>query len=248
MQKNNFLKKIITLKKEEISKKQNNQASRFLQCFTTDSKTIRIIAEIKFASPTNPRLGTGVNLIKRAKEYEQAGADAISIITEKHFFKGDSVFITECKKNSSLPVLQKDFIIDTSQIYEAKSIGADALLLIARLVNGKLLKEFVSLCFMLGIEPVVEIQNEEDLQKAVLTKTHIIAVNARDLETFTVDVVGACMLLEKIPRKFTTLGFSGIVSPKEALLYKESGAKGILIGTSLMKSKDCKGFIKRLQL
>src|SRR6266700_1535424 len=123
----------------------------------------------------------------------------ISIITEKHYFKGDISFISKVKENVSLPVLQKDFIIDPVQIYEAKEAGADALLLISRLVTERQLQKFVSLCFSLGIEPVVEINNEEDLKKTITTKTNIIAVNARDLDTFIVDIEKACLLMQEIP-------------------------------------------------
>src|SRR6185437_2238841 len=100
----------------------------------------------------------------------------------------------------------------------------------------------------LGIEPVVEIYNEEDLEKAITTKTNIIAVNARNLETFEINVTGACMLIKKIPNHIIKLGFSGITSQKEAELYKNSGADGILVGTSLMQANDIKSFINDLQI
>jgi indole-3-glycerol phosphate synthase len=250
----NFLEEIVRLKKLDLAKETqkikvsvNQRNQRFFDAISKGEK-IKLIAEIKFASPTSPHLGSSEELLSRAKEYELAGADAISIITERHFFKGNISFVSKVKKNVSLPVLQKDFVIDSAQIYEAKKAGSDALLLIARLVDGKQLQKFVSLCLSLEIEPVVEINDEEDLEKAVITETKIIAVNARDLETFAIDVVGACMLLEKIPQKFMKLGFSGVTSQKEALLYKESGVDGILVGTSLMKAKDIKSFINNLQL
>lgn len=251
----NFLKEVVAKKRLDLAQK--NQIIRkselssiqsFLKLFTGDDKRIKLIAEIKFASPSNPHLGTPEELLERAKEYEQAGADAISVITEKHYFKGDVSFISEIKKHFSLPILQKDFVIDPHQIYEARQIGADALLLIARLVSANKLKQFIQLCFAQGIEPVVEIANEEDLSKAVVTKTKIIAVNARDLETLDVDVAGACLLIKKIPDRFIKLAFSGIQSEKEVLLYRESGAQGILVGTSLMQTNDIRGFIRSLPL
>jgi len=207
-----------------------------------------LIAEIKFASPTSPHLGSPKDLLQRAKEYEQAGADAISVITEKHFFKGDPAFVTQVKEAVTLPVLQKDFVIDECQIYEAKKIGSDALLLIARLVDKETLKQFVMLCKKLKLEPVVEVNNEEDLEKAIATETNIIAVNARDLETFHVDVAKACRLMEQIPEKFIKLGFSGVTSSDEVLQYKEAGAKGVLVGTSLMKAENVRHFINSLHL
>ena len=259
----NFLEEIVRIKKEELSHKslkiqktglsgnrnfKSSENLRFSKLFQKEEEGIKLIAEAKFASPTNTNLGSSEDLLRRVKMYEEAGVDAVSIITEKHFFKGDIAFISQVKKEISLPVLQKDFIIDSVQIYEAKEAGSDALLLIARLVAVEKLQEFVSLCFSFGIEPVVEINNEEDLKKAVATQTNIIAVNARNLETLVVDVVGACMLVEKIPDNFAKLGFSGITSQREVLLYKESGVNGILVGTSLMKTKNIKQFISDLQI
>ncbi|MBI2430920.1 MAG: indole-3-glycerol-phosphate synthase [Candidatus Levybacteria bacterium] len=210
-------------------------------------KGFAIIAEIKFASPTNPNLGSPEDLLDRAKEYEKAGADAISIITKKAFFRGDIRFVSEVKKVVKIPILQKDFVIDERQIYEAKKAGADALLLIARIVSKEQLKAFVLLAQKLGIEPVVEVFDEKDLKKAVATKARFIAVNARDLETFAVDVDGACKLIEKIPNKFIKLGFSGIQSRAEVEKYIKAGAKGVLVGTALMKAKNIKEFIGGLR-
>jgi len=260
---NMFLEKIVAKKKFDLSQIKlrfqnidtlDNQTSRksdtscFLNIFREGKNKISLIAEIKFSSPTNPTLGSHADFLGRVIQYESAGADAISIITEKHFFKGDISSVSQIKKEVSLPILQKDFVIDPIQIYEAKNTGSDALLLIARLVSSLELKNFVSLCFSLGIEPVVEINSEEDLEKAVDSGTNIIAVNARDLETFTIDLNKACLLIQKIPEHFIKLGFSGINSENEVLQYKKAGAKGVLVGTSLMMTNNIKNFIKSLQL
>ncbi len=226
MQNKNFLEEVIKKKK---------------------SKDIAIIAEVKFASPTIPYLGSPGDLRTRVKEYERAGADAISIITEKHFFKGDIGFVSQVKKVVKIPVLQKDFIIDPYQIYEAKSAGSNALLFIARLVSKEKLQIFVLLAQKLGIEPIIEVFNEKDLKKAVATKTLFIAVNARDLETFIVDVPKACELIKNIPDRFIKLGFSGIESKKEVMMYKNAGAKGVLVGTSLMKANNITKFLGGLR-
>ncbi len=256
----NFLEKIIEMKRLDFSHKtqvvgvsdnlvsKDSDSLRCRRVFARKNNKINLIAEIKFASPTNSILGSSKGLLQRAEQYEQSGADAISIITEKHFFKGDVSFIPQIKKHVTIPVLQKDFVIDEAQIYEAKQLGTDALLLIARLVDAQTLKQFVNLCFIVGIEPVVEINNEEDLQKAIETETKIIAVNARDLETFEIDVQNACLLIKKIPDRFIKLGFSGILSVKEVLHYKKAGADGILVGTSLMQTEDIGGLIKELKI
>lgn len=206
-----------------------------------------MITEIKLASPTEEKLGDATQIEKRAKLYEDAGADAISIVTEKYFFQGDSAFVQKVKNVVSLPVLQKDFIVDVYQIYEARMNRADALLLIVKLLDEEKLHEFIQRCFDLGMEPVVEINDEKDLEKALKTKTRVIAVNARDLDTFTVDVAKACELLKRIPDTFLKLGFSGIQSKEQVAHYKNAGAKGVLVGTSLMKSENIRNFIKELR-
>lgn len=208
---------------------------------------ILVIAEIKFASPTDPNLGRRSDLINRAKQYEQAGADAISLIVEPHIFKGDLSDVAKVKKYVSLPILVKDFVHDESQIYQIKQAGADRILLIAKIVSGQKLKRFVKLSKAIGLEPVVEINDGQDLKKAMATETSIIAVNARNLKTLRVDVDRACRLLAKIPDKFIKLGFSGINGRPDVEKYKKAGAKGILVGTSLMKAKNIKEFIGGLR-
>ncbi|MEK7571206.1 MAG: indole-3-glycerol-phosphate synthase [Patescibacteria group bacterium] len=261
-----MLVKIIEKKKEDLRREKRKggrgnvsswsgsdhdriSSNRFYRSVSTslqNDKRIALIAEVKFASPTNPNLDSSEQLLDRVRRYEQARASAISIITEKHFFKGDPSFVTQVKEVVSLPVLQKDFVIDRSQIYEAKAIGSDALLLIARLVDKETLQRFVLLTKELGMDPVVEIASEEDLKKALTTDTDIIAVNARDLDTFIVSVETACALLKKVPDSFITLGFSGIHSAKEVILYKKAGAHGVLVGTSLMQAKNIQDFIQKL--
>ena len=236
-----ILKQIIEKKQADLTLMKRN---RFLS-FTKNK--ISIIAEIKLASPTVPYFGSEKDISKRAINYQKAGADAISIITEKYFFKGNLKFISKIKDKVDLPILQKDFVIDPYQIYEAKIAGANALLLIAKIINKQTLIKFVSLCQEIGLEPIVEINDEQDLKKALSTSTNIIAVNARNLDTFIVDVDRACLLMKKIPNRFVKFGFSGIKSSDEVKMYKDAGASGILVGTSLMKTKDIKNFIKKLK-
>jgi indole-3-glycerol phosphate synthase len=242
------LKPLEVIKNEVFQLKTKSKKNLFFNSFSKNKKEISLIAEIKFASPTNSHLGSHDELLERAIKYEKAGADVISLITEKYYFKGDGAFISQAKKHVAIPVLQKDFVIDPYQIYEAKQFGSDALLLIARLVEGDTLKEFVKLCLSLEIEPVVEINSQEDLKKASETEANIIAVNARDLETFDIDVEKACVLIEKIPTTFIKLGFSGISSSTQVLQFEKSGVDGVLVGTSLMRTDNIDGFIKSLKI
>jgi indole-3-glycerol phosphate synthase len=243
---NQILQQIIAKKKLDLMRYQNfslqfQQKKRGNRLFfesIRNAKQMAVIAEIKLASPSEKQLGTKELLIERAKMYERAGADAISIITENHFFHGDPSFVSQVKNVVQIPVLQKDFILDKKQIEEASSLGSDALLLIARIISPEQLQEFVSYCFAIGIEPVVEVNSEEDLAHALATEATIIAVNARDLDTFVVDIAKACSLLEKIPADRVRLGFSGVHAPADALHYRQTGAKGVLIGTELMKKQE----------
>jgi indole-3-glycerol phosphate synthase len=206
-----------------------------------------VIAEIKIASPSAGDLEEKENIGTIVAEYREGGADALSVVTEKYFFKGDLSFIKIVKEIARLPVLQKDFIVDPYQIYESRVCGADALLLIVKLLSPEKLREYVNICFKLGLEPVVEVNDKSDLSHALVSGAKIIAVNARDLNTFNVDVARACGLLKEIPDEFLKLGFSGIVSSQESAKYKSVGARGVLIGTNLIKSVDKREFLKEVK-
>ena len=240
----NMLQIIIREKRKDLL----SQATKRFKEAILSAQGTALIGELKFASPINAHISSKNSLETKAKEYEKAGISAISVITEKHFFKGDCSFIPRVKKAVKIPILQKDFVIDMSQIYEAKALGSDALLFIARIVSRSTLQQFVRLAKNLGIEPVVEVASNADLQKAILTQTDIIAVNARDLDTFTINVEKACSLIHKVPTKFIRLGFSGIKSAKDIAKYKKAGARGVLIGTSLMKAEHVNDFIKNLTI
>ncbi len=254
---NEMLKKIVeanredlNLRKKEISQKELEEklfgitkCLDFRKVFETE---FGIIAEIKLASPSTGDLIMPGQILQIVEDYKKGGAKAISVVTEKHFFKGDIKLIKEVKQKTGLLILQKDFVVDRYQILEARIAGADALLLIAKILDPEQIKEFVELCFELGIEPVVEIYDEEDLIKAQNTKTRIIAVNARDLNTFEINIDRACELINKIPEDFLRLGFSGVNTKEEILKYKKAGARGVLIGSSLIKALDRVKFLEEL--
>lgn len=258
-----ILQEIIKKKKEDLIQQKNvgvtlivtpkydkghKKGSHSFMSSISSVSGVSIIAEIKLSSPSEGILGSKAALLERAISYEKAGANAISFVTEPHYFKGDISYIEKIKERVSIPILQKDFVIDEQQVYEAKMVGSDALLLIARLVSKEVLKKFVLLCQQLSIEPVVEINSEEDLSKAVETDTNIIAVNARDLTTFVVNVDNACLLMKKIPQTFKKLGFSGIHSKSEVEKYKEAGASGVLVGTELMRTKNIQAFVDSIKM
>lgn len=253
---NKMIKKIIDTNKEDLLKRKSENSAFDLEKkikqmpkaldFAGAFSDFGIIAEIKLASPSVGELEKSENVLEIAGEYKEGGADAISIITEKYFFKGDINFIKQVKEQTGLPVLQKDFVVDPYQIYESRISGADALLLIAKIISPEKLKKFVDLCLEIGLEPIVEINGEFDLENALQTSTRIIAVNARDLNTFKVDIVKACDLLKKIPDHYLKLGFSGVNSKKEVEKYKSSGVKGVLVGTYLIKSANRRKILEGL--
>ncbi|MBI3955448.1 indole-3-glycerol-phosphate synthase, partial [Candidatus Gottesmanbacteria bacterium] len=213
------LDKIITNKIQEIAEKK--KVKGFLKAIKNPrAGDVSIIAEIKLVSPSVGRLGNEETGVRRAKKYESGGADAVSVVVDKKYFGGSYELLKRIKHTVNLPILAKDFIVDPFQIYEAKIIGASAILLIVKLVNKKTLRKFVALCQKIEIEPIVEINDEKDLEKAVATEASIIAVNARNLQTFTLDVDQACRLMEKIPDRFIKLGFSGIKSSNEVKKYQ----------------------------
>lgn len=155
--------------------------------------------------------------------------------------------LSEVKEISSLSVLCKDFIIDEYQIYEAKFHGADAVLLIASLLNTRELKTFVKLIVSLGIEPVVELSEKNELKKVMESGAKIISVNARNFSDFSVDVDRACRLLKMIPDTFVKIGFSGVKSSEDVVKYKNAEAKAVLVGTSLMRANNVLQLIHKLK-
>ena len=237
------LKEIITKTIQDLLEKKKENG-RFKQAMLNPKERGAIIAEIKLASPNENHLGDKDDIEDRVKQYQQAEVDAISVVTEKYFFKGDLSYIQKIKDATSLPILQKDFIIDEYQIYEAKIYQVDAILLIAKILSARSLTAFVNLAKKIGLEPVVEINNDDDFKKALATKTDIIAVNARDLDTFKVDIDKACSLIKKIPRKFIKLGFSGVKGREDVDKYRNAGVDGVLIGTSLMKAKNISEYLE----
>jgi indole-3-glycerol phosphate synthase len=197
-----------------------------------------LIAEIKFASPSAGVIKTDGDPRQIASEYESAGASAISVLTEPNFFKGDLSYLGLVKGKTSLPVLQKDFIIDPFQIYEGRAAGADAVLLIAAILERKQLEDFVVLAMELQMTPLVEVHDEYDLEKTSTLALPLIGINNRDLKTFGVDLKTTLRLKGRIPPGTKVISESGIKSSGDVRLLREAGVDGILVGEILMRSSD----------
>jgi len=254
-----FLEKIVEAKREEIRRKKTPFRQRELEEIIpslplprdvmdsiSQHSPIAVIAEIKRASPSLGMINENVDILQFAREYEDGGASVISILTETHFFKGDLSYLHLVKKETSLPILQKDFILDPFQIYEGRASGADAILLIAALLDREQLNDFVDLAKNLHMIPWVEIHNEDDLQKISSLNLPLLGVNNRDLRTFEVDLRTTLRLKKEIPSTVQVISERGIKSPQDVRLLKEAGVHGILVGEILMRSPDPASKIREL--
>lgn len=242
-----FIDRIIRDKQLELTVKKRNDRDFCASILQPGNMDMALIAEVKLASPTEGNLGDITCTNKIMKAYQQDGADAISVVVDKVHFEGSMKLVTLAKQAVSLPVLCKDFIIDEYQIYEAKMYGADALLLIARILSDVKLHRMVRLVRSLGMEPVVEVSGKNELKKAFKSGAKMIAANARSFSDLSVDTGRACEILKLVPDTFVKLGFSGISSFEDVMKYKNAGAKAMLVGTSLMKTKNIRTVISELK-
>ncbi len=211
------------------------------------SKDFAFICEIKKASPSKGIIVDDFPYTDIAQEYEKAGAAAISVLTEPHFFKGNDKFLNDVAEIVNIPVLRKDFIIDEYQIYQAKNIGADAILLICAILDEKTLKKFFNTATKLKLSCLVETHNEDEIKKALNSGAKIIGINNRDLKNFKVDINTSLKLKKYIPKDKIIISESGIKTAEDIKILKQSGFKGALIGESMMLSKNKQQFLSNLK-
>ena len=246
-----LLKKIVPLKelrqKVKITPRIIRDFKKALENNPKDNYKIKLIAEIKKASPSLGDINIKVDIKEQAKLYESSGANAISVLTDSHF-KGEIDFIEQIKKVTSVPILRKDFIFDSYQIYESYLAGADALLLIATILDEKMLCELVNLTHKLGMECLIETHTKEDINKALKTKAKIIGINARNLKTFEVSLDNIINLARQIPKDRFVVAESGIETGADVTALVKTGVRGILVGTALMKASDVGTKIKELSV
>ena len=201
------------------------------------NKDQAIIAEIKKASPSAGIISEDFDPIQKAKDYEAFGAAALSILTEEDFFLGSIEYLKEVKAVTSLPILRKDFMIDEYQIYEAKLIGADCILLIASLLSDTQMLGFVRLAENLELDYLIEVHDEKELSRAGHFKNALIGVNNRNLKTFEVDLDNSVRLKNQFNGDNIFIAESGIKNQEDMIYLKEKGLNIFLIGESLMKGK-----------
>lgn len=228
-------------------KVQNLPRKDFIFKNALSGNKIKIISEIKKASPSKGLICPDFDPIKIAKEYNEAKTDCISILTEPYFFLGNNAYIKDVKKVTDIPILRKDFIIDEKQIYESKIIGADCILLICAILDEKKLKEFLNLAHKLCLSALVEAHNEDEIKTAINCNAEIIGVNNRNLKTFEVDFNNTFKLRKLVPDDIIFVSESGIKTREDIIKLEENNVNAVLIGETFMKSKNKIEEIKKLR-
>ncbi len=197
-----------------------------------------LICEVKRASPSKGMIAPEFPYLDIAREYEEAGASAISVLTEPHYFKGRDEYLEDITDVVSIPVLRKDFVVDEYQIYRAKELGASAILLIVSVLDDRQLEEYRELATMLGMSSLVAAHTRDEVERAVSSGAEIIGVNNRDLATFKVDLNNSIALRDRIPEGTVAVSESGIKGPEDVARLKEAGFDALLIGEAFMRSPD----------
>lgn len=198
---------------------------------------ISIIGEFKKASPSLGKINEKIDLMERIDEYN-ASVDAISCLTEEDHFLGNTDYLKEIRKKSTLPIIRKDFMIDEYQFYEAKVIGADAVLLITAILDDVQMREFYSLARELKLDVLVETHDEREIERALKTDPRIIGVNNRNLKDFTIDIENTRRLKRYIPDDKIYVAESGIISDADVMFLKDTGVDAFLIGRAFMESEN----------
>ena len=210
-----------------------------------------IIAEIKRKSPSKGLINPYISIERTSIGYMQAGASALSVLTDHHYFGGSNDDLTQARKFNFCPILRKDFIVDEYQIIEAKSIGADAILLIASALSSPLIKDWVKLAHSLNLQVLLEVHSKNEVVENLDSGADLIGVNNRDLKTFEVNVEVSRQLAPHIPEKMIKVSESGIESPKVIAELSEYGYKGFIIGQNFMQHNRpelaAREFIKNLR-
>lgn len=244
-----ILDKIIETKQEEVSRLKQKTSVAQLQDIIAGLAPCRdfrnalvedacnIIAEVKCASPSRGRLIVSFDPVRLAHIYEKNGAAAVSVLTDEKYFMGHNEHLIQIKQHVTLPLLRKDFILDALQVYETRAIGADAVLLIARLL-GERLAELLALAKQIGLSPLVEVHTEKELESALTAGAEIIGINNRNLDTFATDIETARRLKPFIPEGKIVVAESGIRRRQDIERLMDAGIRAFLIGEHLVTAAD----------
>ncbi|SMC26780.1 indole-3-glycerol phosphate synthase [Desulfacinum hydrothermale DSM 13146] len=248
-----ILSKILEVKRREVQEARRREPLSRLQRRAQEAPPARpfverlsapgpaganVIAEIKRASPSKGTIRSHLDPPSHAWAYQRAGAAALSVLTDRSFFQGSEQDLQSARTAVSLPVLRKDFVIDEYQIYEARAMGADAVLLIVRAVSPSFLRDALSLCRELGLGALVEVHDERELETALACDAPLVGVNNRDLATFRTDIQTSIRLKTLLPAHTPLVAESGIGSRQDVETLLEAGIFNFLVGTSLVRAPD----------
>lgn len=211
-----------------------------------EGNNVAVIAEHKRASPSKGIICSDKALAEVIKTYREAGAKAVSILTEEHFFLGQDEDLVEARKVTDLPILRKDFIIDSNQILEARALGADAVLLIAAALSAERLNEYIDLTVKLGMTPLVEVHSHDELALALSGKARVIGINSRNLQTFETDLEAAASLASVVPEELVLVAESGIKDEGDVRRIAAVGFDAVLVGETLMRAQEPGSLLRML--
>lgn len=250
-----YLDKIVVTKREEVERLRTMlhpaEAERriaelepcrgFAEALSAGKRhrSMGLIAEVKKASPSKGLIRPDFDPVQLARTYEAAGADCISVLTDEVYFQGANEYLTEIRRAVNRQLLRKDFIIDPLQIYEARLIGADAVLLIAAILSKQQLREYLRMARELGMDALIEVHSREELGMVLeLDGVSLIGVNNRNLHTFEVDLEHTRQLIDLMPKDVTIISESGIASPQDIQWLESIGADAVLVGEYFMRQED----------
>ncbi len=243
-----ILDRIVAAKKEEVAHLKRTRPVAELKAAIRDiplprdfraaisGRSCAVIAEVKRRSPSKGILREDFDHVKIASTYEENGAAAISVLTDRDFFGGDKNYLADIKKTVLLPLLRKDFTVDPYQVYETRSLKGDALLLIAGILEKGEMEDYIALSASLGLAAVVEVHSREDLDTALAGGAAIIGINNRDLKTFKTDIKTSLYLATHVPPDKTVISESGIHTRKDIETLMQAGIHAFLIGETLMRA------------
>jgi Indole-3-glycerol phosphate synthase len=253
----NILDDIVATKKEEVRRLRSEKSIHggrtsekrpFIDAIE-QAQGLGIISEIKKASPSKGIISTDFDPEAIAQKYEKGGAAAISVLTDEKYFQGSLSYLTIARDTVSLPVLRKDFIIDTLQVRQSAACNADAMLLIAAILGKGQMEELYSATLELGLDPLIEIHSMQECERvlALSPTPRCIGVNNRDLKTFETNIATTFSIVPHIPKDIVVISESGIQSNEQAQVLQKAGVRGLLVGESLMRSEDPGKLIKELK-
>ncbi|MBN2909665.1 indole-3-glycerol phosphate synthase TrpC [Polycladomyces sp. WAk] len=254
-----FLDKIVSVKREEVQRLKSRLTSEdakraermppvrsLAQAMKRKNGVPALIAEVKPASPSKGTIRETVDPVQIAAAYERGGAAAISVLTDETFFSGRADYLTAVKQTVHIPVLRKDFLLDESQVVESRLIGADAILLIAAILDEERIVALSRRAHELGLEVLIEVHREEELDRALAAKPDVLGVNNRDLHTFVTDLATTERLCPLLPDSIPVITESGIASPQDVARAAACGVDGMLVGESLMRQDDPESAVRAL--